>query len=150
MMNKTIQQARFHCNAHMSLLNTFYVFGTITLINIPLQLVGIFLWLHKNCSSYVNCFGVATLALKDIAFMAIIVFGMIFFTTYYSAVFLEIPKFSYPFGTVVVASIYMHYEPKSQKCLNLLSTRKLSNKSQNCLYKVSNQFLIWSQTYLKI
>ena len=43
-----------------------------------------------------------------------------------------------------------HYEPRSQKCLNLLSTRELSNKSQNCLYKVSNQFLIWSQTYLKI
>ena len=44
----------------------------------------------------------------------------------------------------------MHYEPRSQKCLNLLSTRELSNKSQNCLYKVSNQFLIWSQTCLKI
>ena len=44
---------------------------------------------------------------------------------------------------------YWHYEPRSQKCLNLLSTRELSNKSQNCLYKVSNQFLIWSQTYLK-
>ena len=43
-----------------------------------------------------------------------------------------------------------HYEPRSQKCLNLLSTRELSNKSQNCLYKVSNQFLIWSQTCLKI
>ena len=43
-----------------------------------------------------------------------------------------------------------HYEPRSKKCLNLLSTRELSNKSQNCLYKVSNQFLIWSQTYLKI
>ena len=43
-----------------------------------------------------------------------------------------------------------HYEPRSKKCLNLLSTRELSNKSQNCLYKVSNQFLIWSQTCLKI
>ena len=43
-----------------------------------------------------------------------------------------------------------HYEPRSQKFLNLLSTRELSNKSQNCLYKVSNQFLIWSQTCLKI
>ena len=43
-----------------------------------------------------------------------------------------------------------HYEPRSQTCLNLLSTRELSNKSQNCLYKVSNQFLIWSQTCLKI
>ena len=40
--------------------------------------------------------------------------------------------------------------PRSQKFLNLLSTRELSNKSQNCLYKVSNQFLIWSQTCLKI
>ena len=44
----------------------------------------------------------------------------------------------------------VNYEPRSQKCLNLLSTRELSNKSQNCLYKVSNQFLIWSQTCLKI
>ena len=43
-----------------------------------------------------------------------------------------------------------HYEPRSQKCLNLLSTGELSNKSLNCLYKVSNQFLIWSQTCLKI
>ena len=106
-MNKTIQQARFHCNPHMSLLNTFYVFGIITLINIPLQLVGIFLWLLDNCNSSVNCFGVATQALQDISFMAIIVIGMIFFTTYYGAVFVEIPKFSYPFGTMVVASIYM-------------------------------------------
>ena len=44
----------------------------------------------------------------------------------------------------------IHYEPRSKKCLNLLSTRELSNKSQNCLYKVSNQFLIWSETCLKI
>ena len=44
----------------------------------------------------------------------------------------------------------IHYEPRSQKCLNLLSTRELSNKSQNCLYKVSNQFLICSQICLKI
>ena len=40
--------------------------------------------------------------------------------------------------------------PGPQKCLNLLSTGELSNKSLNCLYKVSNQFLIWSQTCLKI
>ena len=43
-----------------------------------------------------------------------------------------------------------HYEPRSQKCLNLLSTGELSNKSLNCLYTVSNQFLIWSQNCLKI
>ena len=91
----------------MSLLNTFYVFGSIALINVPLQLVGVILWLFENCNSSVNCFGVATQAFKDVAFMVIIVFGMSFFTTYYSAVFVEVPKFSYPFGTLVVASIYM-------------------------------------------
>ena len=105
--NELIKQTRVHCNPHMSVLNTFYVFGTITLINVPLQLVGILLWLPENCTSSVNCFGVATQALKDISFMAIIVMGIIFFTTYYSAVFVEVPKFSYPFGTLVVASIYM-------------------------------------------
>ena len=105
--NKSTPQAPFHCNPHMSLLNTFYVFGSIALINVPLQLVGVILWLFENCNSSVNCFGVATQAFKDVAFMAIIVFGMSFFTTYYSAVFVEVPKFSYPFGTLVVASIYM-------------------------------------------
>ena len=53
-------------------------------------------------------------------------------------------------GTPCKTDASLHYEPRSQKCLNLLSTRELSNKSQNCLYKVSNQFLIWSQTCLKI
>ena len=105
--NKSTPQAPFHCNPHMSLLNTFYIFGSIALINVPLQLVGVILWMFENCNSSVNCFGVATQAFKDVAFMAIIVFGMSFFTTYYSAVFVEVPKFSYPFGTLVVASIYM-------------------------------------------
>ena len=33
-----------------------------------------------------------------------------------------------------------HYEPRSKKCLNMLTTGELSNKSLHCLYKVSNQF----------
>ena len=148
--NETIKQTRvrIHCNPHMSVLNTFYVFGSITLINIPLQLVGIFLWLFENCNSSVNCFGVATQALKNVAFMAIIVIGMIFFTTYYSAVFVEIPKFSYPFGILVVASIYMVIS-KFVSPINAILGNPL--KQPGILYKSNGtfgDFLEWHEKIL--
>ena len=92
---------------HMSLLNTFYIFGTIAGINLPIPLIANIMCLITLDNSVVDNVVHVGQVLLDFTFATMILFGILFFRNYYDAAFVDSKKFIFPLAVIFAACFWI-------------------------------------------
>ena len=92
---------------HMSLLNTFYFFGTIAVINLPIPLLDNIMCLITLDGSVVANVVLVGQVLLDFTFATLILFAIFFFRNYYDAAFVDRQKFTFPLSVAVAGCFWI-------------------------------------------
>ena len=92
---------------HMSLLNTFYIFGTIAGINLPIPLIANIMCLITLDNSVVDIVVLVGQVLLDFTFATLILSGMLFFRNYYDAAFVDNKKFTFPLAIIFAGCFWI-------------------------------------------
>ena len=92
---------------HMSLLNTFYIFGTIAGINVTIPIIANIMCLITLDNSVVDIVVLVGQVLLDFTFATMILFAMFFFRNYYDAAFVDNKKFTFPLAVIFAACFWI-------------------------------------------
>ena len=107
-MNAERHSRPLYTKPHKSVLhNMFIVFGVISVINIPVQIACVVYCLAVNNNTSIYSLVLGSQLIMDLSFISIIVIGMVFFTKYYDAVFIDEAKYSYTIGFLQCACIWI-------------------------------------------
>ena len=116
---------------HKSLLRVCNVFGVLVLINLPIQMLTVVVCLAFTDGTVLATATLFSKFLFDLSILTVMLSSLFFFNTYYEAVFIEVPKFSYAFGLFFATGLWMlnmkislpvarilkvHYDPLEHHC----------------------------------
>ena len=116
---------------HKSLLRVGNVFGILVLCNLPIQMLSIVVCLAFTDGTVLTTVTLFSKFLFDLSILTAMLSSLFFFNTYYEAVFIEVPKFSYAFGLFFATCLWMlnmkislpvarilnvHYDPLEHHC----------------------------------
>ena len=121
---------------HMSLLDTFYIFGTIAVINIPIPLIANIVCLITFDNSIIANVVLAGQVLLDFIFTTMVLFGMLFFRNFYDAAFVDGKKFTVPLA-VSFAGCFWIASVKIILPLGELMTSKYGNVDYSCFHSTN-------------
>ena len=116
---------------HMSLLNTFYIFGTIAGINVTIPIIANIMCLITLDNSVVINVVLVGQVLLDVTFANLILFGMLCFRNYYDAAFVDNKKFTFPLA-VMFAGCFWIAAVKILYPLGELTTSKYGHVGYPC------------------
>ena len=106
--NETILRARkqiFYKPPHKSLLLIFIIFGSVVLIETPLQIFGIFICLTNSGQSVSTKITLVAQAVFDLSTITAFLMSLFFFNIYYDAVIMVKAKFSISLSIYLALSI---------------------------------------------
>ena len=99
-------QGPLYKKPHKSIINIFLIFCVISVINVTLQIMGLFICLKENTCPILK-FVLVIQLLLDISLAIAIIFGFTFFYMYYDAVFIEGGKYAYHMVIMFSACIWI-------------------------------------------
>ena len=100
------QQVPLYNKPHKSIINIFLIFCAISVINVMLHMMGVFICLKENTYPILE-FVLAIQLVLDISLATAIIFGSTFFCMYYDAVFIEAEKYAYHMVIMFSACIWV-------------------------------------------